>query len=155
MSEYKSTIVTNKKARFNYHILESVEAGIELRGTEVKSLRMHKASLNESYARIENGQMFLFNFHIAPYEFGNINNHVPLRTKRLLLHRREIKRLLAHSAEQGLSLIPIKLYFKKGWAKIEIGLARGKKLYDKRHDLKNREDRRAITRAIRDKRNAD
>lgn len=150
MAEYKSTIVTNKKARYNYHIIESVEAGIELRGTEVKSLRMHKASLNESYARIEDGQMFLFNFHIAPYEFGNINNHVPLRPKRLLLHRREIKRLLAHSAEKGLSLIPLRLYFKKGWAKIEIGLARGKKLYDKRRDLKNREDRREIGRAVRD-----
>ena len=151
MAEYKATIVTNKKARYNYHILETIETGIELRGTEVKSLRMHKASLNESYARIEDGQMFLFNFHIAPYEFGNINNHIPLRPKRLLLHRREIKRLLAHSAEKGLSLIPLKLYFKKGWAKIEIGLARGKKLYDKRRDLKNREDRREIGKAIREK----
>ena len=151
MAEYKATIVTNKKARYNYHILETIETGIELRGTEVKSLRMHKASLNESYARIEDGQMFLFNFHIAPYEFGNINNHIPLRPKRLLLHRREIKRLLAHSAEKGLSLIPLKLYFKKGWAKIEIGLTRGKKLYDKRRDLKNREDRREIGKAIREK----
>jgi len=132
-------ICTNRKAYHDYEILEIYEAGICLKGTEVKSLRENRASLKESLARVENNEVFLFNCHINQYPFGNIQNHEPTRTRKLLLKRQEINRLIGKTKEKGLTLIPLRLYFKKGKAKIELGLAKGKKLYDKRAVIKKRE----------------
>jgi len=133
------TIITNRKALRNYTILEKIEAGIALRGTEVKSLRLSKGNLGDSFARVENMEVFLYNFHISPYECGNIHNHEPLRPRKLLLHKQQIKRLWGQTSVKGLSLIPLSVYFKSGKVKVELGLAKGKKLYDKREDIKRRE----------------
>jgi len=142
-------IAQNKMARINYDISDTFEAGIVLVGTEVKSLRDGRANLKDSYAQIHNEEVFLHGLHISAYTHGNRNNHEPLRTRKLLLHKREIKRLYGRTQERGFSLIPIKLYFKNGKIKVEIGLGRGKKLHDKREDLKRREDEREIERHFR------
>jgi len=133
------TIVTNRKALRNYIILEKIEAGIALRGTEVKSLRLSKGNLGDSFARVENMEVFLYNFHISPYQAASVFNHEPLRPRKLLLHKQQIKRLWGQTSVKGLSLIPLRVYFKSGKVKVELGLAKGKKLYDKREDIKRRE----------------
>ncbi|WP_018084500.1 SsrA-binding protein SmpB [Desulfurispora thermophila] len=143
--------ITNRKARHEYHILETYEAGIELKGTEVKSLRAGKANLQDSFARIENNELLLYNMHISPYEQGNRFNHDPKRVRRLLMHRQEINRLHSKIREKGLTLIPLKIYFQRGWAKVELALARGKKLYDKRQDIAARDAQREMERARRAK----
>jgi len=144
-------VTENRKARHDYHILETFEAGIALSGTEVKSLRAGRANLQDSFARIDNGELILYNMHISPYEQGNRFNHEPKRARRLLMHKREIMRLLGKTREKGLALIPLKVYFKNGWAKVELALARGKKLYDRREDMAARDARREIDRAMKDR----
>ena len=131
-------ICQNKKARFHYSIEDSLEAGICLLGTEVKSLREGKANLGDSYGTIKDGELFLVDAHISPYSHGNRSNPDPLRTRKLLLHKREIRRLIGKVQERGFTLIPIRLYFSNGKAKVELGLAKGKKLFDKRESLKRK-----------------
>ena len=131
-------ICQNKKARFNYFIEDSYEAGIALLGTEVKSLRQGKANLGDSYGDIRKGEIYLVDAHISPYSFGNRFNHDPLRRRKLLLHKREIQRLIGKVQERGFTLIPLRLYFSNGRVKVEIGLAKGKKLFDKRETLKKK-----------------
>lgn len=135
-------IANNKKAYHDYFIEEKYEAGLVLHGTEVKSLRMGKCSIKESFIRIEGAEMFIYGMHISPYEKGNIFNKDPLRVKKLLLHKREIVKLLGKIKEKGYTLVPLQVYFNNGLAKIEIGLARGKKLYDKREDIAKKDQRR-------------
>ena len=141
-------IATNRKARYDYEILEKLEAGLVLRGTEVKSLRLGRANLNESFGVIERGEAFLCNAHVSPYEFGNRENSDPVRKRKLLLHRREIAYLEGQVARKGLTIIPLRLYFVNGRAKIELALARGKKSPDKRETLKRRVAEMEIRRAI-------
>jgi SsrA-binding protein len=143
------TIATNRRARHDYEILDVVEAGLVLRGTEVKSLRAGQVTFKDSYATMRNGEAWLIGCHIAPYSHGTDANHDPERDRKLLLHRREIARLTGKTAERGLTLVPLRLYFKKGRAKLELGLARGKKLHDKRSALREREVRREMDRAAR------
>jgi SsrA-binding protein len=145
----RALVAQNRKARHLYHILETFEAGLVLSGTEVKSLRGGKASLVDAYAVIERGEAWLLNLHISPYEQGNQFNHEPRRKRKLLLHRREILRLIGKTREKGLTLVPLRVYFEKGWAKVELALARGKKSYDKRDDIAKREADREIARAVR------
>ena len=137
MAKEKDTklIANNKKAYHDYFIEDTYEAGIELVGTEVKSLRMGKCSVKESFIRIDKGEVFIYGMHISPYEKGNIFNKDPLRTRRLLLHKTEIRKLLAKAAQKGYTIVPLKVYFKNSLVKVEIGLARGKKLYDKREAI--------------------
>jgi SsrA-binding protein len=142
-------VARNRRARFEFDLLEKVEAGIVLTGTEVKSLRNGKSSLEESYAGIENGEVWLYGCDIPEYLQANRMNHKPKRPRKLLLHRREIDKLNAKSSEKGLTLIPLQIYFKKGIAKVELSIARGRKLYDKREALKSRDARREIDRAVR------
>ncbi|HLX12986.1 MAG TPA: SsrA-binding protein SmpB [Bacteroidota bacterium] len=142
-------VATNRKAFHEYFILEEIEAGIALKGTEVKSLRKGDVSFQDSYAAIKKGECWLLALYISPFEKGNINNHDPVRDRRLLLHRREIKRLLSKVSEQGLTLIPLRIYFKKSVAKVSLGLAKGKKLYDKRETIAKREIERELRRKIR------
>ena len=144
-------IAKNKTARLNYFIDDTYEAGIVLVGTEVKALREGKANLKDSYAQVKDGEVFVHDMHISPYSFGNRSNHEPLRVRKLLLHKGEIKRLYGKSREKGLAIIPLKLYFKSGKVKIEIGVGRGKRLYDKRESLKVKMDRREIERGLRGK----
>ena len=144
-------ITQNRKARYSYHILDKWEAGIVLQGTEVKSLRAGKANLKDSYARIESGEIFLYQFHISQYEKGSIYNHHPLRKRKLLLHKKEIRKLTGRVEEKGLTLIPLKVYFSRGKAKVEIALAKGKKLYDKRTDIAKRDSDREIERELKRK----
>jgi SsrA-binding protein len=144
-------IAQNKTARLNYFIDDTYEAGIALMGTEVKALREGKANLKDSYALVRDGEVFVHEMHISPYTFGNRENHDPLRVRKLLLHKGEIKRLYGRSREKGLALIPLKLYFKSGKVKLEIGVGRGKKLYDKRESLRDKDDRREIERGMRRK----
>ena len=144
--EPQKLVANNKKAYHDYFIDEVYEAGVVLHGTEVKSLRMGKCSIKESYIRIENGEMFVHGMHISPYEKGNIFNKDPLRVKKLLLHRAEINKLAGKVAEKGFTLVPLQVYFKDGRAKVEVGLARGKKLYDKRQDIAKKDQRREIER---------
>ncbi len=139
-------ICQNKKAWHNYFIEDTYEAGLCLLGTEVKSLREGKASLGDSYAKIKNGEVFLVDAHISPYSHANRFNHDPLRTRKLLLHKREIKRLIGKVQEKGFTLIPLRLYFSNGRAKVELGLAKGKKLYDKRETLKRKTLQREMER---------
>jgi SsrA-binding protein len=143
------TIATNRRARHEYEILETVEAGLVLRGTEVKSLRAGQVTFKDSYATMRNGEAWLLGCHIAPYSHGTDANHDPERDRKLLLRRREIARLTGRTAERGLTLVPLRLYFKKGRAKLELGLARGRKLHDKRSALREREVRREMDRAAR------
>ncbi len=148
----KIKIVTmNRKAYHEYEILETIEAGIVLKGTEVKSLRQGKVSIQDSYAIIKDGEVWLLNMHISPYEYGNIHNHDPLRDKKLLLHKREIIRLSTKVKERGLTLIPLKVYFKNGKAKVELALVRGKKKYEKKEDVAERELQRELKRKYADK----
>ncbi len=141
----------NRKARHDYEILETWEAGLALQGTEVKSLRMGNANLKDSYARVQNGEIFLYNFHISPYEKESHFNHDPLRIRKLLLHRKEIRKLTGRVEEKGLTLVALKVYFKTGKAKVELALARGKKLYDKREDIAKRDMQRELRRISRNK----
>jgi SsrA-binding protein len=141
-------ICVNRRARHNYFIDETFEAGLVLLGSEVKSLRDGKANLVDSYAQIRRGEAFLVNTHISPYAGANRFNHEPTRTRKLLLHAREIERLTGKTKERGLTLIPLKLYFKDGRAKVELGLARGKKLYDKRETLKRKVAQREVERSL-------
>lgn len=140
-------LAQNRKANFSYFIEESYEAGMVLTGTEVKSIRQGKANLKESYAQITNGEIFLHGCHISPYEQGNIHNTDPLRVRKLLMHKREIDCLLGKVKEKGLTLVPLKLYLKEGRVKLELGLARGKKLYDKRETEAKRDSERRIRQA--------
>jgi SsrA-binding protein len=141
-------VAQNRKAFHDYSIEETVEAGIMLTGTEVKSLRDGKANLMDSYVIVKNSEVFLLNCHISPYTHGNIMNHDPVRTRKLLLHKKEIERLQGKAAQKGFSLIPLKIYFKGSHAKVEIGLARGKKQFEKRDTIKKREADREIERAM-------
>jgi len=141
-------IARNRKAFHDYEILDKLEAGIELRGTEVKSLRNGKVQMADAYARVEDGQLYLVGLHISPYEKTAYGNHEPTRKRKLLIHRREIRRLAGKLNERGLTLVPLSLYFRRGWAKVELGLARGKRQYDKRQDIKRREHQRQIERAM-------
>lgn len=140
--EPKKLIANNKKARFDYFIEEAYEAGIALHGTEVKSLRMGKCSIKEAFIQIENGEVYIHNMHISPYEKGNIFNKDPLRVRKLLLHRHEINKLFGKAKEKGYTIVPLNVYLKNGLVKMEIGLARGKKLYDKRDSIAKRDQQR-------------
>lgn len=144
--ETQKLIANNKKAFHDYFIDETYEAGIALHGTEVKSMRMGKCSIKESFIRIENGEVFVYGMHISPYEKGNIFNKDPLRVKKLLMHKYEINKLAGKIAEKGYTLVPLQVYFKEGRVKVEIGLARGKKLYDKRQDIAKKDQRREVQR---------
>lgn len=138
--------VRNRKARHEYHVLDTYEAGIVLRGTEVKSLRDGRANLQDAYARFDRGELWLLNLHISPYEAGNRFNHDPLRPRKLLLNRSELRKLVGQVEQQGLTLVPLDIYFRRGRAKATIALVRGKQLHDKREDLKRREHQRDVER---------
>jgi SsrA-binding protein len=140
------TVVRNRKARHEYHVLETFEAGLVLQGTEVKSLRQGRANLQDSYARFDRGELWLLNLHISPYEQGNRFNHDPLRPRKLLLNHRELRKLVGSVEQQGLTLVPLDIYFKRGIAKATIALVKGKQLHDKREDLKKREHQRDVER---------
>lgn len=140
--ESKKLIANNKKARFDYFIEDSYEAGISLKGTEVKSLRMGKCSIKESFIRVDKGEVYIYNMHISPYEKGNIFNKDPLRVRKLLLHGYEINKLMGQIQQKGYTIVPLNVYFKGSLVKMEIGLARGKKLYDKRQDIAKKDQRR-------------
>lgn len=135
-------LANNKKAYYDYFIEDKWEAGIELFGTEVKSIRMGKVSIKESYIKIEKGEVFVYNMHVSPYEKGNIFNRNPIRVRKLLLHRAEINKLTGKTAEQGYTIVPLQVYIKNGLCKVEIGLAKGKKLYDKRDSIAKKDVRR-------------
>ena len=137
--EHVKLLLLNKKARFNFFIDETLECGIELQGTEVKSLRENRFSFGDSYARIKDGQLYLIGFHISPYPFGNLHNHEPERERKLLVHKEEIRKLRKKVEEKGFTLVPIKVYLKNGLIKVELGICRGKKLYDKRETIKQRD----------------
>lgn len=139
-------IANNKKAYHDFFILDKYETGISLAGTEVKSLRMGKCSIKESFIRIENGEVFIYGMHISPYEKGNIFNKDPLRTRKLLLHRSEINKLIGKTKEKGMTIVPLKVYLKGSLVKVEIGLAKGKKLYDKRQDIAKKDQQREASR---------
>ena len=140
--ESMKLVANNKKAYHDYFVDEKLEAGLVLHGTEVKSLRLGKCSIKEAFIRIENGEVWVYGMHISPYEMGNIFNKDPLRPKKLLLHKYEINKLLGKIKEKGVTLVPLQVYFKEGKVKVEIGLARGKKLYDKRADIAKKDMKR-------------
>lgn len=142
MGENIKLIANNKKVYFDYFIEDKYEAGIALHGTEVKSLRMGKCSLKESFLRVENGEVFIYNMHISPYEKGNIFNKDPLRVRKLLMHKYEINKIMGQLVIKGYTLVPLQIYFKGSIVKLEIGLAKGKKLYDKREDIAKKDQRR-------------
>jgi SsrA-binding protein len=144
-------VANNKKAYHDYFIDDKYETGIELYGTEVKSIRMGKCSIKEAFVRIENGQVYIYGMHISPYEKGNIFNKDPLRQRKLLMHRREIDKLLSKIKEKGFTLVPLQVYFKGSLVKVEIGLARGKKLYDKRDDIAKKDAKREMERSFKAK----
>lgn len=148
--EGQKILVKNSKAYFQYFLSDFLECGIELRGTEIKSLRNHGGSLSDSYIIFEHGEAYILNMHISPYDKGNIFNHDPLRTRKLLMHKQEINKLSSKVKEKGFSCIPTKIYLKNGKAKIEIALAKGKKLFDKRQVMKERDDARNLNKAIRE-----
>jgi SsrA-binding protein len=145
-SDGTKLIVSNRKARHEYEVLETWEAGMVLQGTEVKALRQGRANLQDSFARIDGGELWLYNLHISPYEHGNRFNHDPLRPRKLLLHTRELRKLLGQVEQKGLTLVPLDLHFRRGVAKVTLALARGKKLHDKRDDLKRRDAEREMQR---------
>ena len=149
--ETKKLIANNKKVYHDYFLEEKYEAGISLAGTEVKSLRMGKGSIKESFIRIENGEVYLYGMHITPYEKGNIFNKDPLRPKKLLLHKKEIEKLTGKIKEKGYTIVPVEVYFKGSLVKVEIALARGKKLYDKREDAARRDMKREAERALKER----
>lgn len=141
-------IANNRKARHDYHIEDTIEAGIVLTGSEIKSVRAGQVNLRDSYATVRNGELWLLNAHISPYKQATHQNHEPKRERKLLAHRREINRLTGKLQEKGLTLVPLRMYLRDSWAKIELGLARGKKMYDKRQTLREKDDRRRIDRAL-------
>ncbi len=141
--------VDNRRARFEYHILESLEAGMVLTGTEIKSVRQGGVSLNEAYARLRDGELWLVNMHVPPYKEASFSNHEPRRPRKLLLHRDQIARLGSRAAEKGLTIVPLRLYFSRGKVKVEIGLAKGKKIWDKRRATAEREAKRDLERVAR------
>jgi SsrA-binding protein len=148
MNESHRKIVTvNRKARYDYFIEDQYEAGLVLKGTEVKSLRDGRANLKDAYARIKNGEVYVHQLHISPYPFAHFDNHDPLRPRKLLLHKREIKKLYSKANEKGYTLVPTQIYFKNGKAKITIGLAKGKRSYDKRDTIRKRDQKRELDRA--------
>lgn len=148
-SEGYKVVSDNRQARYLYEILETYEAGIQLTGTEVKSIRAGKVNLQDGYALIRDGEAWLINIHISPYNSsGQYFNHEPRRTRKLLLHKQEIRKLIGKVEQQGLTLVPLKMYLKRGLVKLSIGLARGKKIYDKREDMKRRQDQREMQRAM-------
>ena len=147
----EKTVVTNRKARHNYHILDSIEAGIVLTGSEIKSIRNGRVSLGDAYVRPENGELWLRNAHIARYQESSYLGHDPMRPRKLLLHRREIAELARAVAEKGLTIVPLRLYIRRGLAKLDVALAQGKKLYDKREAIQKRETDRLIQRAVKTK----
>jgi SsrA-binding protein len=155
VAEGEKVIASNRRARHEYFILEALEAGLALTGTEVKSLRAGRASLVEAYARVEDGEVVLVGAHIPEYSHGNRQNHEPTRPRKLLLHRREIERLREGMEQKGLTIVPLRLYWKNGRAKIEIALARGKKHHDKREDVAKREAEREMDRAAKRMREGD
>ena len=148
-SEGIKILAVNKKARFNYSIDESFECGLVLVGTEVKSIKDGRFSFADSYALVENNELWLIDLHVTPYVFGNRQNHEPLRKRKLLVHRKEVKRLKRVTDEKGLTLVPLKLYLKRGIVKVELGIARGKKLFDKRDDIRKRDQKRELEREYR------
>ncbi len=148
----EKVVATNRKAYHDYFIEEKFEAGIVLKGTEVKSLRDRRVNLQDSYADVKEGEVFLHHCHISPYSHGNIMNHDPIRTRKLLLHRKEINKLLGKTQQKGLTLIPLRIYFsERGQAKVELGLAKGKKQHDRRESIKAREAGREVERAIKER----
>ena len=151
MADDVKVVARNRKARHDFHILETYEVGIKLTGTELKSVRKGRVNLKDSFASVDNGEIFLYNMHISPYEQGNRYNHDPERKRKLLMHKREIQRLYGKVKEKGLSLVPLTLYFRRKWLKVELALAKGKKLYDKREDLKKKTHQRQIERALKDR----
>jgi SsrA-binding protein len=149
-AEPKKSITENRKARHDYFIDDEFETGMVLTGTEVKSLRLGRVNLKDSYARIKDGEVFVHQMHISPYPFAHYDNHDPLRPRKLLLHNHEIKRLYGKIQEKGFSLIPLRLYFKKGKVKMSLGLARGKRQYDKRETIRKRDEQRDMRRSLKD-----
>jgi SsrA-binding protein len=148
-SDGYKVISDNRQARYLYDILETYEAGIQLTGTEVKSIRAGRVNLQDGYALLRNGEAWLINVHISPYTAsGQYFNHEPRRTRKLLLHRQEIRKLIGKVEQQGLTLVPLKMYLKRGWVKVSIALVKGKKLHDKREDIKKRQDQREMQRAM-------
>ena len=145
------TITVNRAARHEYFVLETYEAGIELFGTEIKSIRNGSVNLKESWADIQNGEVFVYGMHISPYEKGNIFNKDPFRVRKLLLHKKEINKLIGKLKQEGLTLVPLSLYFKKQYVKVELGLCKGKKLYDKREAIAKRDAKRDIDRAMKER----
>lgn len=143
-------IAQNRKARHDYAVEETFEAGLVLQGTEIKAIRARRANLKDSYARVENGEVFVYNMHISPYEQGNRYNHEPLRPRKLLLNKKEIGKLAGATSQAGYSIVPLKLYIKNGFAKLLIGTAKGKKKYDKREDLKKKAAKREIEKAVKE-----
>lgn len=141
-------LAQNRKARHDYTIVDTIEAGIVLKGTEIKSIRAGRINLKDGYATIRNGEIFLQNVHISPYEQGNVFNHDPVRMRKLLMHKKQIARLVGETKSNGYTLVPLKVYIKDGYAKVLIGLAKGKKKYDKREDLKRKDQKREIDRAM-------
>lgn len=150
-SKPETAVTTNRKAYHDYFVEDTLEAGLCLQGTEVKSLRSGLANLVDSYALVKNNEVFLFNANISPYPFGNIMNHEPLRTRKLLLHKEEIRKLVGKITQKGYTLIPLKIYFVRGKAKVLIGLAKGKKAYDKRETIKEKESKREVERAVKER----
>jgi len=149
--EARKQLAYNRKARYNYSVEESLECGIELRGTEVKSFRLGTFSFSDAYAKVEDGELWLIGLHVTPYRFGNIHNHDPARKRKLLVHRQDIKRLNRKVVERGLTLVPLSFYLKHGIIKLELGVCRGKKTVDKREDIKQRDQKRDAERAIRER----
>lgn len=148
--EEKRVVAQNRKARHDYFIEQTIEAGIVFSGTQVKSIRAGKVSLKDSYANVKNGEVFIYGMHISPYEQGNIFNKDPLRDRKLLLHRAEINKLIGYIQQKGMTLVPLEVYFKNGKVKIELGIAKGKKLYDKREDIAKRDALREIDRRLKE-----
>lgn len=144
-----SAAVVNRKAFHDYHVLEKFEAGIELTGTEVKSIRAGQVNLRDNYAQIRGGEVWVYQMHVSPYTHGNIMNHEPMRPRRLLMHKREINKLIGKTQQQGLTLVVLRLYWKGNWLKVELGLVKGKKLHDKRQALAEKDVKRQIERALR------
>ncbi len=153
MAEKKedTTVTTNRKAFHDYYVEESIEAGLSLKGTEVKSLRSGLANLSDSYVQVRNEEAFLFNATISPYPHGNIMNHEPLRTRKLLLHKEEIRKILGKMSQKGYTLIPLKIYFTRGRAKVQVGLCRGKKAHDKRETIREKESKREVERTVKER----
>ncbi|HPZ10319.1 MAG TPA: SsrA-binding protein SmpB [Candidatus Eremiobacteraeota bacterium] len=151
MADPVKIVATNRKARHLYEILESFEAGIVLKGSEVKSLREGKVSFVDSFARVHEGEVWLYNLHISPYEKGGYINHDPLRNRKLLFHKREIRKIQTETQVKGLTMIPLKIYFRKSYAKVEVGLGKGKKLFDRRESIAKRDAERRIERASKDR----